>query len=205
MKLFGPLYERTLAWARHRRAPAFLTGISFAEAIVFPVPPEVMLAPMCLAQPKRGFWFATLSLIGSLAGALIGYALGHFAYEAIKPLLTALGWIERIDRQVAELREIAANSPWQAFWLLVLAGFTPIPLKIFTWASGIVGVPVLPFMASMFVGRGKRVYLVALAIKLWGPRAEATLRRYIEPIGWGAMLLLAAVFAWLIWKTQHGA
>ena len=202
MKIFGPLYERTIGWARHRHAPRYLTGLSFAEAVVFPVPPEVMLAPMVLAQPQRGFWFATLSLAGSLVGAVLGYALGHFAYEAVKPLLTMLGWIDRIDAQVTQLREIAANSPWQAFWLLVLAGFTPIPLKIFTWASGIVGVPLLPFLASMAIGRGKRVYLIALAIRLGGARAEAALRRYIEPIGWAAMLLLAAAVAWLIWKTQ---
>ncbi|WP_206859715.1 YqaA family protein [Lysobacter changpingensis] len=204
MKIFGPLYERTIGWARHRRAPAFLTGLSFAEAVVFPVPPEVMLAPMCLAQPKRGFWFATLSLLGSLAGAVVGYALGHFAYELVKPLLAALGWMERIDAQVQQLREIAAHSPWQAFWLLVLAGFTPIPLKIFTWASGIVGVPLVPFLASMFIGRGKRVYLVALAIRLGGVRAEAALRRYIEPIGWIASVLLVAAIGWLVWKAQFG-
>jgi membrane protein YqaA with SNARE-associated domain len=204
LKIFGPLYERTIGWARHRRAPAFLTGLSFAEAVVFPVPPEVMLAPMCLAQPKRGFWFATLSLLGSLAGAVVGYALGHFAYELVKPLLAALGWMERIDAQVQQLREIAAHSPWQAFWLLVLAGFTPIPLKIFTWASGIVGVPLVPFLASMFIGRGKRVYLVALAIRLGGVRAEAALRRYIEPIGWIASVLLVAAIGWLVWKAQFG-
>ena len=204
MKIFGPLYERTIGWARHRRAPAFLTGLSFAEAVVFPVPPEVMLAPMCLAQPKRGFWFATLSLLGSLAGAVVGYALGHYAYELVKPLLAALGWMERIDAQVQQLREIAAHSPWQAFWLLVLAGFTPIPLKIFTWASGIVGVPLVPFLASMFIGRGKRVYLVALAIRLGGVRAEAALRRYIEPIGWIASVLLLAAIGWLVWKAQFG-
>jgi len=204
LKIFGPLYERTIAWARHRHAPALLTGLSFAEAVVFPVPPEVMLAPMCLAQPRRGFWFATLSLAGSLVGAVVGYALGHFAYELVKPMLAALGWMERIDAQVQQLREIAAHSPWQAFWLLVLAGFTPIPLKIFTWASGIVGVPLGPFLASMFIGRGKRVYLVALAIRLGGVRAEAALRRYIEPIGWIASALLVAALGWLVWKAQFG-
>lgn len=181
-----------------------MTGLSFAEAVVFPVPPEVMLAPMCLAQPRRGFWFATLSLAGSLAGAVLGYALGHFAYELVKPMLAALGWMERIDAQVQQLREIAAHSPWKAFWLLVLAGFTPIPLKIFTWASGIVGVPLVPFLASMFIGRGKRVYLVALAIRLGGVRAEAALRRYIEPIGWIASVLLVAAIGWLVWKAQFG-
>ena len=100
MKIFGPIYERALAWSRHPRAPALLTGLSFAEAVVFPVPPEIMLAPMCLSQPKRAFWFAALSLVGSLFGAVLGYLLGHYAYELIKPLFESLGWIDKIDAQV---------------------------------------------------------------------------------------------------------
>jgi membrane protein YqaA with SNARE-associated domain len=201
MKLFGPVYERALHWASHRRAPAFLTGLSFAEAVFFPVPPEVMLAPMCLSQPRRSFWFATLSLFGSLVGAIVGYLLGHFAFELLKPALASMGWLERIDVQVQYLSGIAAQSPWKTFWILVLAGFTPIPLKFFTWASGIVGVPMVPFMASMAVGRGKRVFLIALAIRLGGPRAEAALRRYIEPIGWGALTLLAMGVGYLVWRS----
>lgn len=204
MKIFGPLYERAIAWSRHRRAPTFLTGLSFAEAIVFPVPPEVMLAPMSLAQPRRALWFATLSLVGSLAGALVGYMLGHFAFAAVQPLIEWLGWTQKIDAQVSHLREVVAESPWRAFWLLVLAGFTPIPLKIFTWASGIVGIPLLPFLASMLVGRGKRVYLVAGAIRLGGPRAEAALRRWIEPLGWVAMAILALLVVWVLWRAKYG-
>ncbi|MDR6672807.1 YqaA family protein [Xanthomonas sp. 1678] len=204
MKIFGPLYERAIGWSRHRRAPAFLTGLSFAEAIVFPVPPEVMLAPMSLAQPRRALWFATLSLMGSLAGALVGYMLGHFAFAALQPLIEWLGWTQKIDAQVSQLREVVAESPWRAFWLLVLAGFTPIPLKIFTWASGIVGIPLLPFLASMLVGRGKRVYLVAGAIRLGGPRAEAALRRWIEPLGWVAMAVLALLVVWVLWRAKYG-
>lgn len=203
MKIFKPLYERAIQWARHPRAPALLTGLSFVEAIVFPVMPEVMLAPMSLAQPRRAFWFATLSLMGSLAGALVGYALGHFAFAAVQPLIEWLGWSAKIDAQVAHLREVVAESPWRAFWLLVLAGFTPIPLKIFTWASGIVGVPLLPFFASMLVGRGKRVYLVAGAIRLGGARAEAALHRWIEPVGWMASVLLAGLIGWLVWQAYH--
>lgn len=202
MKLFGPIYERALAWARHPRAPALLTGLSFAEAVVFPVPPEVMLAPMSLSQPRRGFWFATLSLVGSLAGAVIGYLLGHYAFELVKPLLESLGWMHKIDEQVTYLREVSEQSPWKAFWILVLAGFTPIPLKIFTWASGIVGVPLLPFLASMAVGRGKRVYLIALAIRLGGERAEKALHKYIEPVGWIASALLVAGIGYLVWKAN---
>ena len=93
MKLFGPMYERTLRWARHRNATWLLAFLSFIEAIFFPIPPEVMLAPMCLAQPRRGFWFATISLAFSLLGAVVGYLLGHYAYELVKPGLAALGWL----------------------------------------------------------------------------------------------------------------
>ncbi len=201
MKIFGPLYDMAIRWSRHRRAPALLTGLSFVEGFIFPVPPEVMLAPMSLAQPKRAMGFATLSLAGSLCGALVGYLLGHFAFAAAQPLIEWLGWTQKIDEQVHHLRQVVAESPWRAFWLLVLVGFTPIPLKVFTWASGIVGIPVLPFLASMLVGRGKRVFLVAGAIRLGGARAEAALHRWIEPLGWAASLVLVGLAGWLVWSA----
>ena len=204
MKIFGPLYELAIRWSRNRHASAFLTGLSFAEGFIFPVPPEVMLAPMSLAQPRRSLWFATLSLAGSLAGGMVGYLLGHYAFAAMHPLIEWLGWSEHIDSQIAHLREVVAHSPWQAFWLLVVVGFTPIPLKIFTWAAGVVGVPVLPFLASMLVGRGKRVYLVAGAIRLGGARAEAALRRWIEPLGWIATVVLLGLAGWLVWRAKFG-
>ncbi|WP_374247575.1 YqaA family protein [Thermomonas sp.] len=198
MKLFGPIYQRALAWSKHPRAPALLGGLSFVEAIVFPVMPEVMLGPMCLAQPRRGFRFATISLLFSLLGAVVGYLLGHYAYELVKPALAALGWLDKIDAQVAHLREVVAQSPWKAFWLLVLGGFAPIPMKVFTWASGIVGVPMPAFLLAMLIGRGKRVYLLALAIRLGGERAERALHRWIEHIGWGALVLLAGLVGWFV-------
>jgi len=204
MKVFGPMYARALVWAAHPRAPRFLGFLSFIEAIFFPVMPEVMLAPMTLARPLHWFRYASISLVGSLLGALVGYALGYFAYEAIRPLLASLGWIGPIDEQVTYLRGVAAESPWKAFWILVLAGFAPIPLKFFTWASGIVGVPLVPFMASMFIGRGKRVYLLAGAIRLGGPRAAAALQRWIEPLGWIAVSLLVVLAGYLAWRAQGG-
>lgn len=204
MKIFGPLYERTLGWARHRHAPAYLAGLSFVEAIIFPVMPEVMLAPMSVARPRYAFWFATLSLAGSMAGALVGYALGHYAFEALKPLFASLGMLHGIESGIAIVQAKMADSPWAVFTFLVLGGFMPIPMKIFTWASGIVGVPLLQYFLSMLIGRGKRVYLLALAIRMGGPRAEQALRRYIEPIGWIATALLVALVAWLIWRARQG-
>ncbi len=113
MKIFGPLYERAMKWAAHERAPTYLMVLSFFEAIIFPVMPEVMLAPMCVAQPKRGWWFATLSLAGSMVGALIGYALGHYAFEAVKPVFEALGMLPAIEQGIATVQaKIDAANGW---------------------------------------------------------------------------------------------
>jgi len=197
MKIFRPLYERTLGWSTHPKAPLLLTLLSFFEAIIFPVPPEVMLAPMSLARPERALWYATLSLAGSMVGMFIGYAIGYFALEAILPVLERLGY----GAQFGEIKRQAAEN---GFWLLLLAGFTPVPFKIFTIASGAVGMPLLPFFLGALIGRGKRVYLVAGAIKLGGARAEAALHRHIEPVGWTALALLAAAVGWLLWRGLSG-
>ena len=202
MKLFGPLYERTIHLARHPRASWWLVVLSFFEAIIFPVMPEVMLLPMCVAQPRRGFWFATISLAGSMVGAVLGYYLGHYAFTALKPVFASLGMLHGMESGIAMIQEKMIESPWAVFGMLVLAGFSPIPMKVFTWASGVVGVPMLPYLASMFVGRGKRVYLLALIIRLGGERAERMLHKYIEPIGWGALALLAGLLGWAVVQAR---
>jgi membrane protein YqaA with SNARE-associated domain len=197
MKIFKPLYELALKWAAHPKAPWYLGALSFVEAIIFPVAPEIMLAPMVLAKPERWARYATISLVCSVLGALVGYALGHWAFDFVRPLLADLGWLPRIDEYVAELSKDVQLHPWSAFWTLVLAGFLPVPLKIFTWASGIVGMPLLPFIGGMVVGRGKRVFLLAGAIRLGGKRAEELLHRWIEWIGWAIVVLLVALVVYL--------
>ena len=203
MKLFKPLYERTLRWSTSPRAPLILFVLSFCEAIFFPIPPEVMLAPMCLAKPRSGVRFALISLFGSLLGAVIGYALGHYAYEALKPLLSH-DMQQTVDLWVGNLRN-DMNQHWlELMGTLIIAALQPvIPMKFVTWAAGIVGIPMLPFLACITVGRGKRVFLLAIAIRVGGERAEAALHRWIEPIGWIALVLLTAVLGWLVWKGMH--
>jgi membrane protein YqaA with SNARE-associated domain len=197
MNLFRPLYERVLGWSAHPQATWYLAGLSFIEAFIFPIAPEVLLAPMTLARPQRWVRFATVSLVCSLAGSLVGYALGHYAFDLVRPLLADLGWLPRLDALVAELEQDVVLHPWTAFWLLVLAGFAPVPLKIFTWASGIVGVPLLAFVASMVVGRGKRVFILGGLIRLFGKRAEAWLHRWVEWIGWAVVALIVILVIYL--------
>ena len=193
MKIFRPLYERAITWAAHPRAPWYLALLSFVEAIIFPVAPEIMLAPMVLARPQRWARYATISLVCSILGALVGYALGHYAFGAMRPLFDWLGWLPSIDRLVAELSGDLMAHPWKAFWMLVAAGFVPVPLKVFTWASSIVGIPLLPFLGGMVIGRGKRVFIVAGLIRLGGTKAEAMLHRWIEPIGWAIAVLIVGL------------
>ncbi|HWR96590.1 MAG TPA: YqaA family protein [Arenimonas sp.] len=193
MAVFKNLYERAILWAAHPRASYFLTFLSFIEAIFFPIPPEAMLAPMSLARPKKAFWFATLSLFGSMTGMFIGYAIGHYFIDIAMPFIEKMGYAAQFD----DIKQQAANN---GFWLLLLAGFTPIPFKIFTLASGAVGMPLLPFFFGALIGRGKRVYLVAGAIAMGGEKAEAKLRQYIEPIGWTALVLFAGLIAYLLLK-----
>ncbi len=201
MRLFGSMYAHALVWARHPHAECFLGGLSFIEAFAFPIPPELMLAPMCISHPKKGLRYATISLGFSLLGSLVGYALGYFAFAALQPLLLKLGWIHALDSIVLQLRGDAIHHPWTMFWLLVLAGFTPVPLKLFTWASGIVGIPLGAFVAGMLVGRGKRVYLLAILLRWMGPRAKDFLHRWIEWIGWVLLALLAILALW--WFGLH--
>lgn len=193
MQIFRPMYEMALRWAAHPQAPKLLGGLSFFEAFIFPIAPEVMLAPMVLKKPQHWAWYASISLVCSMFGALVGYALGHYAFDMLRPVLADIGWLPTIDAQVENLRAAMLDNPFKAFWLLVAAGFIPIPLKFATWACGIVGVPMLAFIPGMLIGRGKRVFAVAGAIRLGGEKAEAALHRWIEWIGWSVLALIAAL------------
>jgi membrane protein YqaA with SNARE-associated domain len=199
MRLFEPLYARALVWARAPRAVYYLCALSFFEAFIFPIMPEVMLAPMMLGKRLKAFFYANMSLLFSLFGSVVGYALGHWAYESVKPLLS-VHMQEVITTWVNNLR-VDMNQHWLTMLgALMLAALQPvIPMKFVTWAAGIVGVPILPFLACMAVGRGKRVWLLALLIRLFGERAERMLRKNIEWIGRGSLVLLAVLLAWWLW------
>jgi membrane protein YqaA with SNARE-associated domain len=204
LKLFAPLFERAIAWAQDKRAPWLLAFLSFIEAIIFPVPPEVMLAPMCLAQPKRGWWYATIALVAGVLGSILGYALGHFAYPAIAPLLSS-GMQAAIADWVDKLQVMMREHPGALVGTLLLAAIQPvIPMKFVAWAAGIAGVPLPEFLLCMFIGRGKRLFLVAGAIRLGGERAAKALHKYIEPIGWIALALIVVAGGWLVLRHAGG-
>jgi membrane protein YqaA with SNARE-associated domain len=200
MRLFGALYARALVWARAPRALYYLAGLSFVEAFIFPIPPEVMLAPMMLGKRHKAFFFANISLLFSLLGALVGYMLGHWAFHALTPVLEALHLQAPIEQGVATLSRQMAEHHWGMFGVLILAALQPVvPMKFVTWACGIIGVPILPFLACIGLGRGKRVWLLALLVRFFGERAERILHKYSEWIGWAALVILAMLLVWWFW------
>ena len=189
MKLFAPLYERALVWAAHPRAPWYLGALSVAESSFFPIPPDVMLAPMVLARPARWWWFAGLTTLASVFGGLLGYGIGHFAIDLVLPQLHRVGWFEHYETARRLFDE------W-GVWVVFIAGFSPIPYKIFTIASGAAGMALLPFTIASLLGRAARFFLVAGLVRAVGPRIEPMLRRHIDTVGW--ITVAVALVAWLL-------
>lgn len=193
MQLFARMYDTTLAWARHRHAPRYLTLMSAAESVFFPIPPDVMLAPMSLAKPRSWWRYALLCTLGSVAGGLLGYAIGHFALDLVWPWVVRMGWqpaFENIQTLFVE----------HGLLFVFIAGFTPIPYKVFTIASGSLGVGLLPFLLGSLLGRGTRFFLVAGLMAWGGPKLEPVLKRYIEWLGW---LMVGLVIVGLVWLEMR--
>ncbi|ABM62196.1 conserved hypothetical protein [Halorhodospira halophila SL1] len=188
--MFGPLYSWTVRWAGHRRAPWALGGLSVAESSVFPIPPDVLLAPMALARPNRAASFALIATVGSVLGGLIGYALGYFALYLVEP------WIEAADYEQAYRTAVEWFREW-GFWVVLVAGFSPIPYKVFTVAAGATGVALLPFIIASLLGRGARFFLVAGLVAWGGARLEPWLLRHVERLGWISVIVLLLGILWV--------
>ncbi|MDH5231993.1 MAG: DedA family protein [Gammaproteobacteria bacterium] len=189
MKLFGPLYDRCLSWAQHRHAQYYLAAVSFTESSFFVVPPDFMLIPMAVAKPAKAWFYAHITLVMSILGGLFGYAIGMFGFELVKPHIIEFGYEPAYTLAQEWFRQ------W-GFWAILLAGFSPIPYKIFTIASGAVGMPFLPFLFGSIISRGARFYLVAGSIYYLGKKVEPLIREYIEYLGW--LFVVIAIVAYFI-------
>jgi membrane protein YqaA with SNARE-associated domain len=189
MRIFGPLYDRVLGWAAHPKARWYLGALSFAESSFFPVPPDVMLAPMTLARPVDAWRLATLTTITSVAGGVLGYFIGYFALDLVEPWIVSAGYWEGYLQVQDWFRT------W-GFWAVLAAGFSPIPYKLFTIAAGALAMFMPAFVLASLVGRGGRFYLVAGLIRWGGAPMEAQLRRHVEFLGWLVVGLL--LLAWLL-------
>ncbi len=194
MKLFAPLYDRVLEWSRHPHAERYLGALSFAESSFFPVPVDVMLAPMCMADRARAWRFAFVATAFSVLGGIGGYAIGFAIFELIEP------WLHN-SRYWSSYEQSREWFDRFGVWAIFVAGFSPIPYKVFTIAAGVALLNMPGFIIASLVGRGARFYLVAGLIVLGGQRFEHTLRRYVEGIGWAVVGVAVALGAWLMLRS----
>lgn len=184
MALFTRLYDMALAWSRHPHAQRYLATLSFAESSFFPIPPDVMLAPMSMANPKQAWRLALITTVASVLGGVLGYFIGATFYQQMLPLFEQLGWMSHFSKIEQWFKE------WGIFAVFI-AGFTPIPYKIFTIAAGLASMALVPFILASFVGRGARFFLVA-GLMAWGGAAmEQRVRHIVEWLGWGVIALIA--------------
>jgi membrane protein YqaA with SNARE-associated domain len=187
MQLFTPLYDKCMGWARHRYAVWYLSGLSFAESSFFPVPPDVMLAPMSMAQPARAWRYAAITTLASVLGGLLGYFIGFFAFDLIQP------WLQESHYWDKYLHARNWFEAW-GFWAILVAGFSPIPYKVFTIAAGTLAMTMPLFVIGSILGRGGRFFLVAGLMAWGGPGMEQKLRIYVERLGWLVIVLAVVAF-----------
>lgn len=187
----GPLrrfYDWVLRMAGHRRALPALAIVSFTEASFQPVPPDVLLVPMVLSERRRAWVFTLVCTLASVAGGLLGYLIGWGFFDlAARPVIEFYGLEADFERVRALYEE------W-GVWIVFAAAFTPIPYKVFTIASGVMSLGLVPFVLASLVGRGLRYALVAGLVYWFGPPVRDFVERRLGLVTLVATALLIGGF-----------
>lgn len=182
------LYDWVFSLARHRHATRSLAVVSFAESSFFPIPPDVMLAPMVLARPDRAYFYATVCTVASVLGALLGYAIGYYLEPVGMWILSLLGKADTFETSKVLFQQHGA-------WVILIKGLTPIPFKLITITSGIFQFNLALFLALCVVTRGARFFLVAFVLKRWGPAVLAMVEKRLALWTVIGLVVLVGAFA----------
>lgn len=183
------LYDWMMRQAASERAPTALFWVSFIESSVFPIPPDVMLIPMAIANRLKAWWYATIATIGSVLGGLLGYAIGYFLFDLVgQPILSFYGYGEKFEQFAAQYNEYGA-------WIVFMAGLTPFPFKVITIASGTTEMNILVFVLASIVGRASRFFAVAALLYFFGQPIRAFIERYFGILTVLFFVLLVGGFA----------
>lgn len=164
------LYDWTMRAASHKHAVPTLFGVSFAESSFFPIPPDIMLIPMVLANRAKAWFYAAVATVASVLGGVFGYLIGYFLFESLgKPMLEFYGYAEKFASFATQYNDYGA-------WIVFVFGVTPFPYKVITIASGATHLNIFMFMLASVLSRGLRFFIVAALLYWFGP----PIRDFIE-------------------------
>ena len=186
--MFDGIYRWTLRLSESRHAPLALGAVAFAESSFFPIPPDLLLVPMSLAQPRRAWAYATVCTVASVLGGVLGYAIGALLYDTVGQwLIATYHYADKMDAMRA------AYAQWG--WLLILIkGLTPIPYKLVTIVSGLLGYNFALFVLLSIITRGARFFILAGLLNRFGDPIRGALERHFAAILVGFLLLVAVGF-----------
>ena len=193
------LYDWTLAKAAHRHAEWWLILFSFLESSIFPIPPHPLLGLMCLARPERAIRYGVVCTAASVAGGLLGYAVGHFLFATVgTSLLDLLHLTASFPKAACYLRDYGAE-------IILIKGATPIPFKLITITAGFINLPLFTFLWATVVSRGMQFVLVGLLFWKFGAPIKVFLERYLTIISIGFVVLVVSGVFMASAFTGHGA
>jgi membrane protein YqaA with SNARE-associated domain len=184
------LYDWMLSWADRKGGPAALFGISFAESSVFPIPPDPLLLALSLGRPSKALVFAAICTAGSILGGMFGYAIGWFVWESVSDF-----FFNHVPGVTPE--GFAVVQDWYqrwGFWAVFLAGFTPLPYKVFTLASGVFQISFPIFLVASTISRGARFFIVAGLVYYFGAPIQSFIDRHFNRLAWLFGILLIGGF-----------
>lgn len=182
------VYDWMMRISASRNAPTALGVVSFAESSFFPIPPDVMLVPMVLAERRKAWWFATIATVTSVLGGVAGYAIGYFLLEAIgKPLMAFYGKSDGLAEFSKAFRDYG-------FWILITKGMTPIPYKLLTISAGVAHMNLAAFVGASIVARAMRFFLVAGLLYAFGEPIRDFIERRLVLVTTATVVIIVAGF-----------
>jgi membrane protein YqaA with SNARE-associated domain len=198
LKLLRKLYDWVLHWAETPYGPIALFLLAFAESSFFPIPPDALLIALVLGSSKKAFRFASICLIGSVAGAILGYVIGHYLWWTPSNEFTNIAFF--FFNNIPGFTETAFFDIQKLyneydFWIIFTAGFTPLPYKIITISSGAFNINVVMFLVASVISRGARFFLVAFLIWKFGPSIKAFIDKHFNWVAIAFTVLLIGGFA----------
>lgn len=197
MNIVRKTYDWVLHWADSKWGATALFILAFAESSFFPIPPDVLLIALCLGAASRSFRYAAIATVGSVTGAMLGYAIGFYAWQTSAGEFTAFAnfFFDHIPGFTHHTYDVI--SQWYSeydFWLVFTAGFTPLPYKVITITAGVFDINFTIFIIASIISRGARFFLVAWLIWRFGPSIKVFIDKYFNLLALSFTILLVGGF-----------